>query len=94
MGLGGEHVEDVGERFVEAGHALVFEGQSHLVHIDTDSRELVEHGGRVVDVAVDGAGDGAVVFEGGDGDFREGVDGVGSDEIVDVQRVGVAGVLR
>ncbi len=42
-GLGVERVENVSERFVEGGHALVFEGDAHVLHVDTDIGQPVEH---------------------------------------------------
>jgi hypothetical protein len=72
---------------------LVLQGATHVVHVHSYCRQPFEHGCGLVDLDVDGAGEGAVVLEGGDGDLREGVDGVGADQAVDVERVGIGGVL-
>ena len=58
-----------------------------------DLGEAGEHGVGPGEVRVDGAGEGAVVVEVGQGAFRHGVDGVRADEGVDVQRVGIGLVL-
>src|SRR5215217_778614 len=55
-----EGLQDVGERLVEAGHALVLEGAADVVHVHPDLGQPVHHRVSVVDVAVDGAGEGAV----------------------------------
>src|SRR5437773_2613561 len=65
--LGLEGLEYMGERLVEAGHALVLEGAADIVHVHTGLGKPVQHHAGVVDTAVDGAGDGAVVLERGDG---------------------------
>ena len=49
--------------------------------------------GGLVDFGVDGAGQGAVVGERGDGDLGQGVDRVRADEVIDVAGVGVGRVL-
>lgn len=82
------------EQCLEARDSLLFQGQPNIVHVDAYRREAVEHLGGVARLGVEGAGEGARVLEGGDGGLGQGVDGAGSDETVDVQRVGVAGVLR
>jgi hypothetical protein len=82
VGLGrqrGEHLLGGG---VEAGHALVFEGQSNVVHVDARRGESAHHYGGLVDFGVDGSGERAVVGERGDGDLGQGVDGVRADEVV------------
>ena len=91
--FGLEHLEHVGERLVEAGHALVLEGAADVVHVHPGLGQPVLHRLGVADPAVDGAGEGPVVFEGGDGRLGQGVDRVGPDEAVDIQGVGVGGVL-
>src|SRR5215208_1992280 len=88
-----EGLEHMGERLVEAGHALVLEGAADVVHVHPDLGQRLHHRLGVVDSAVDGAGEGAVVLEGGDGRLGQGVDRVGPDQAVDVQGVGVGGVL-
>ena len=93
-GFGRERFEDIGERVVEAGHALVFEGVTEVGQVDTEAGEPGEHCRCVVDVAVDRAGHDAVVLECCDGGFGEGVDRVRTGEIVDVQGVGICRVLR
>src|SRR5512133_3234459 len=77
--LGLEHLEDVGERLVEAGHALLLEHAADVVHVHTHLGQGVHHRLGVVDTFIYGAGDGPVVFEGGDGRLGQGVDRVGPD---------------
>ena len=48
----------------------------------------------IADVGVDGARKGAVVFERVDGALWKGVDRVRTDELIDVEGVGIARVLR
>ncbi len=50
VGLGVERVEHVLERLVEAGDALVFEGETDIVHVDADGDEVAHHVVRVVDI--------------------------------------------
>ena len=58
------------------------------------SGELGPDGFGLVHVGIDAAGDGAVVDEGVERGVGQGVDGVGTDQLVDIQRVAVGGVLR
>src|SRR4029453_18465501 len=81
--LGLQHLQYVGERLVEAGHALVLEGAADVVHVHPDLGQLVHHRAGVVDASINGAGEGAVVFERGDGRLGEGVDRVGPHEGAD-----------
>src|SRR5215207_786613 len=67
LGLGAEAPEQLSERFLEAGDALLLEGQSDVVHVDADVGQPPHHLARLVDADVDGAGQPAVVLEGGDG---------------------------
>src|SRR5215217_976759 len=72
--LGLEHLEDVGERLVEAGHALVLQGAADVVDVHPDLGQGVHHRLGVADTAGDGGGEGPVVFEGGDGRLGQGGD--------------------
>src|SRR5665647_462774 len=93
VGLGGEAGEHVLEGLVEAGDTPVLQGQADVVHVDTGGGQSAHHLVCVLHAGVDGAGQGAVVLEGGDRGLGQGVDGVGADELVDVQGVGIGGVL-
>ena len=86
----GEHLLVGG---VEAGDALVLQGQSDVVHVDAGRGEPAHHLGGLVHSGVDGAGQGAVVGERGDGDLGQGVDRVRADQFVDVAGVGIGRVL-
>src|SRR5918994_1377803 len=93
LGLGVEAGKHLLERFLEAGDALLLEGQPDVIHVDADVGQPPHHLGCLVHADVDGAGQAAVVLEGGDGVFGQGVDGVVPDELVDVPGVRVGGVL-
>src|ERR687898_2835281 len=54
-----QSLEDVGERLVEAGHALVLEGAADVVHVHTGLGQRVHHRLGVVGTFIYGAGDGA-----------------------------------
>src|SRR5680860_1497752 len=92
-GFGVELAEHVLERLVEAGDALVFEGEADVIHVDAHGTEAAHHLACAFHVGVDGAGQPTVVLERGDGCLGERVDRVGSDQAVDVERVGVGSVL-
>src|SRR4030095_7973342 len=53
-----EGLEDVGERLVEAGYALVLQGVADVVHVHPDLGQLVHHRAGVVDPSIDAAGEG------------------------------------
>src|SRR5215204_3518207 len=91
--LGLEGLQDVDERLVEAGHPLVLEGAADGVHVHPDRGQPVHHHAGGAGTAVDGAGEGAVVLEGGNGRLGQGVDRVGPDEAVDIEGVRIGGVL-
>src|ERR1700730_11352101 len=92
-GLGVEGGEHLRERVEEARHALVLQGGADVVDVKAKRRELLHDPGRGVDVAVDRAGDGAVILEGGDGGVGQCANGVGTDQAVDVQGVALRGLL-
>src|SRR5450759_1035733 len=76
VGLGGEAGEHVLEGLVEAGDALVLQGQADVVHVDSGGGQPAHHLVCVRHAGVDGAGQGAVILEGGDGETqRLGADG-------------------
>ena len=83
----------MGERCLEGGDALALQGAADVVEVDACSRQRAHVVLGRCDVDVDHAGEGAVVLERLQGALRQGVDGVGPDQVVDVQRVGVVGVL-
>ena len=85
VGLGCEAGEHVLEGLVEAGDTLVLQGKADVVHVDSGGGQAAHHLVCVRYARVDGAGQGAVVLEGGDRGLGQGVDGVGADELVDVQ---------
>jgi len=76
--------QQIGQRLVKAGDALVFEGVPDVVHVDPHRAQVAHDAGRRTYVGVDGAGDGAVVLERGDGGLGHRVDRAGADEAVDV----------
>jgi hypothetical protein len=75
------------ERLVETGDALVGEGAADVVHVDAGGGQPAQHLGGLVDAGVEGPGQAAVVFEGGDGLLGERVHGVRTDEHLRVARV-------
>src|SRR6266566_9034254 len=93
VSLGGEAGQHPLEGLVETGDALVLQGQADVVHVDADGGQSAHHLGCLLHAGVEGAGQAAVVLEGGDGGLGQRVDGVWPDELVDVQGVGVGGVL-
>ena len=89
-----EHVDQLVERLLERRHPLALELGGDVVDVDADLGELGPDAVDLVHVGVDGAGDDAVVGERLQCGVRQGVHGVRADQAVDVQRVGVVGVLR
>src|SRR5215204_5709786 len=69
------------------------QGAADVVHVHPDLGQPVHHRAGVLDTAVDGTGENAVVLEGGNGRLGQGVDRVGPDKAVDIAGVGVGGVL-
>src|SRR4051794_29121774 len=94
VALGLDVVEQLAERRAELLHALLLERRDHVVVVDAGLAQVVEHLAGAVDVALERAAlDVAVVLEGLDRLRRHRVDGVGSDQLLDVHRVAVALVL-
>src|SRR6185295_16824703 len=91
--LRADPVEQVRERVGEFLHALALEGLDHVVVVDAGLRELVEDAVRLVDVALEGRRDLAVVLESLDRLLRHRVHRLGPDQLLDVDHVAVVGVL-
>lgn len=88
-----QDTEELIETFLEGGYTLVFELLSHLAHVDAERREMINRQTSVIDTCVYRPSNGAMLVERLEGVVREGVDRVGSDEFVDIERVGVRRVL-
>ena len=93
---GGFGVEG-GDQFVEgcgeAGDAFAFELGGHVVHVDADVGERLPHRRASSTSASTRRASGAMVGERLERGFGQRVDGVGADQLVDVERVGVRVVL-
>src|SRR5436190_12121748 len=87
IGLGFEARDQLVEGLAERSHAFFLEGAGHVGHVDADAREIGEHRPRLVQPLVDGALEPAVVFEVVQRLVGHRVDGLRSDEVVDVERV-------
>ena len=70
-----------------------FELVCHVVHVDADVGQLRPDRLGLAHVGIDAAGDRAVVDEGVERGVGQGVDRVGADQLVDIERVAVGGVL-
>ena len=79
---------------MESPHPLIFERESNVVHIDADVAQTIECRFGILDPLVDGLVNSPVVFEERDGGLGERVDGVGANQVVDVQRVRIVRILR
>ena len=69
---------------MKSRHAPILQNAAHIVHVDTYRGQPAHDVGRGIDVGVNGPGERAVILERGDGRLGQGVDGVGTDEAVDV----------
>jgi len=93
VSLGGEHAEDVREGLQETCDALVLERPTHVVHVYARRCNRPHDPFGVRDIDIDRARQSAVVLKRSDRVFRECVDRVGTDELVDVEGVGIARIL-
>src|SRR5581483_10751057 len=92
-GLVRQLLDELVEGLGEGVHALVFEGLLHVFHVDANVGELVEDGGGLLGVGVDGTVQFPVVLEGAERGFGHGVDRGRADEVVHVEQVRVGVVL-
>ena len=87
-----------GKEFVEAllegRHTFVLELLGDLVHVDTEAGQGLDHRMGFLNALVNGSSHRAVLLEGLEGVVGQCVHRVGADQLVDIQRVGVVGVLR
>jgi hypothetical protein len=93
VGFLAQRLDELVVRLGEGRHALVLEHSTDVAHVDADGSQSRHHRAGLVHTLVDRAGDATVVLERLDRALRQGVHGVGADQVVDVQRVGVVGVL-
>src|SRR5215210_4431157 len=85
--------QEVAARVAEGAHAVAVELGGEARKVDAGFLGAEESVLGFVCVDVQGTADVAVVGEGAQGGFGHGVDDVGGDEALDVEDVGVGGVL-
>ena len=92
-GLRLEGGDELVEGLHEAVHTLAFELIGDVVHVDASRGQRCPCGFGLVDIGVDATPHRAVIGECFERRLGQGVDRVGSDELVDVEHIGVRRIL-
>src|SRR5258708_14111398 len=94
VGFGLEGGDELVEGLAERRHPFFLQRARDVAHVDADGGQLPKDAPPLVETLVHGALEPAMVLEVVERLIGHRVHGLGADEVVDVQRVGVLGVLR